>query len=117
TRFGVEEGERLDLGTLALPDARGLPDGFVYVAGGAFLAGGDPEAVRPRSAARELAWVDPFFIGRTEVKLGEYLAFVNDLSAEERSAHLPSPALVVARRDGGAITYVPARTFGEQPVN
>ncbi len=53
--------------------------GFVYVPGGPFISGGDPGAHDGQS--REEAETGNLFIGRYEVTMAEYIAFLNDLLA------------------------------------
>ncbi len=55
---------------------------FVYVPAGPFLMGGDPHAYLSGPRHVEVVKED-FFIGRYEVTAGEYLAFLNDLIAEQ----------------------------------
>ncbi len=52
-----------------------IPPGFVHIPGGPFPAGGDPDAFQSLQGTHE---VPDFFIGRFEVTMGEYLAFLND---------------------------------------
>jgi serine/threonine-protein kinase len=52
------------------------PAGFVWVAPGRFIRGGDPLAFTP--GAREETWHDGFWISRLEVSVADYLEFLND---------------------------------------
>jgi formylglycine-generating enzyme required for sulfatase activity len=57
------------------------PAGMVYVPAGPFFVGEPfPSA---DSRALELLWMDGFWIGRAEVTVGEYLAFVNHLQSTD----------------------------------
>lgn len=60
---------------------REIGKGFVYVPGGKFLMGGDPEA-RGAGPWREIE-VRDFFIGKFEVSMGEYRAFIEDLAGKK----------------------------------
>jgi serine/threonine-protein kinase len=66
--------------SLAMPEE--IPEGFVYVPAGKFIAGSDPEAEdytgEPRKETNPT--VDGFFIARYSVTCGEYLEFLNDRS-------------------------------------
>jgi eukaryotic-like serine/threonine-protein kinase len=64
-----------------------VPDGFVFVPGGPFVRGGDPQAsfAEPRQSDA----VDGFLIARFPVTLGEYIAFLNDLPEGEAAARAP----------------------------
>jgi eukaryotic-like serine/threonine-protein kinase len=72
-----------------LPDAAGIPPGFVYVPPGPFLVGGDPEAVRPLAQRRQEFWVAGVFVAEREVTMGEYAAFLEALPKSERDRHGP----------------------------
>jgi formylglycine-generating enzyme required for sulfatase activity len=53
------------------------PPGFVEIPAGPWIAGADPSG-RVLGWPREERWLDRFWIGRTEVTVADYLAFVND---------------------------------------
>jgi|GEM_PF-1853966 len=52
------------------------PEGFIWVAPGNFISGGDPDAIL--STTREKKHLEGFFIAEREVTLGDWLEFVND---------------------------------------
>lgn len=89
----LEPGENAKL-QLWLPPAEQVPEGFVYVPPGTFLAGSaDPEELRvglinapPLHPAR----TGPYLIARTEVTFGEWIEFLNDLPPLERARRTPS---------------------------
>lgn len=58
-----------------------VPDGFVYVPGGPFLRGGDPQAFD--SAEREAVDVPSFALAKVPVTMAEYLSFVHDLTRDD----------------------------------
>ena len=66
-----------------------IGEGFVYVPGGEFPAGGDSGS---SSWPRKVMDVDDFFIARFPVTCAEYLEFLNDVGAKEPErarAHAP----------------------------
>jgi serine/threonine-protein kinase len=77
---------------------------FVFVPGGEFLRGNDPEAVMPRSTAR--VHVDDFAIGRFPVTCAEYAAFLNTLDPEEAARRVPR-----MDRGGGPLWPLDARPW------
>jgi serine/threonine-protein kinase len=67
-----------------------IGEGFVYVPGGTFQAGGDPMA--PGAWTRHPRRVSGFFIAVFPVTAAEYLEFVNDLAARNpEAAHARLP--------------------------
>ncbi|MGE0712359.1 MAG: bifunctional serine/threonine-protein kinase/formylglycine-generating enzyme family protein [Planctomycetota bacterium] len=82
-----------------LPPAGGIPPGFVYVAPGEILAGGDPDAVRPLFRVAEPIWVRGFFIAEREVTVGEFRDFLAAIPPRECAANLPLAGQL--RLDGG----------------
>jgi formylglycine-generating enzyme required for sulfatase activity len=86
-------GERFEV-EVPLPAEKEVPEGYVYVPAGRFLVGStDPEPLRrgfmvcsPLHEAR----TDAFYIARTEVTIGEWLAFLDALDADERAKRIPS---------------------------
>ena len=68
---------RSEVVAVALPDPALFDSGFVYIPGGMFTSGGDPEAFDPRPQRR--VHVDPFFCGRFPVTFREYLEYINHL--------------------------------------
>ncbi|HHO54483.1 MAG TPA: protein kinase [Deltaproteobacteria bacterium] len=74
-------GQHLDLGSLPLPDD--LAPDEVFIAGGPFLAGGDP--VAPGAGPSQTLHLAPFVIARYPVTHVEYIAFLDHLSAQGRT--------------------------------
>lgn len=66
--------------SVRLPDESDFEEGFRYIPGGEFIAGGDPEAFAPREPER--VPVDPFFCQSVPVTFGEYLEWFNELYDE-----------------------------------
>jgi eukaryotic-like serine/threonine-protein kinase len=66
-------------GSVRLP--RALPDGFVFVPAGEFIAGGDP-FVQDAGPARPL-YVEDFLIARFPVTFRDYLTFLDDVQARD----------------------------------
>ena len=72
----VERGKE-HRNTVRLPEA--APEGFVYVPGGEFIAGEDPEASNYGGRRQEgRRTVEDFFIAKFEVTCAEYLEYLND---------------------------------------
>ena len=74
---------------LPFKDQLGVDD--IYVPGGWFLRGGDPDA--PSSVVQDRIWLDSFVIQRFPVTNRRYLRFLNDLvqrgREEEATQHVP----------------------------
>ncbi|HEY1546686.1 MAG TPA: bifunctional serine/threonine-protein kinase/formylglycine-generating enzyme family protein [Kofleriaceae bacterium] len=76
---------------IALPPLGSIDDDEIYVPGGPFVCGGDPQAAG-EVMPRQRVWVDPFVMRRHPVTNAELLAMVNALidtrepSAEELAA-------------------------------
>jgi eukaryotic-like serine/threonine-protein kinase len=76
---------------LALPQPSAIPPGFVFVPGGETLIGSNEENLRsglaesPMHAVR----VASFLVGLFEVTFGEYIAWLDTLSAAERERRRP----------------------------
>jgi formylglycine-generating enzyme required for sulfatase activity/predicted Ser/Thr protein kinase len=89
----LTRGERESI-ELALPAA--VPAGFVYVPAGRFLDGNANEADRKwyGTAPLHAARTDAFLIGRSEVTVGEWLAFLEALSPAERAQRTPKAVAV-----------------------
>lgn len=88
---------------------------FVYIAGGAYAIGGDVDA--PRGLPAQTVEVPPFLIGRHPITLGQYVAFLDAVAAED-----PERALSHAPRsmDGSRLylDYDPAtRRFAVPTVD
>ena len=110
---------------IALPPASAVPAGFVYIPAGRFLLGSAAdEAVRrdimgvpPLHAVRTSAYL----IGRTEVTMGQWLAFVRDLPAAEQARRLPRAETIegtvkVAARPDGAFELILQPTAAGQAL-
>ncbi|MBI3819626.1 MAG: protein kinase [Planctomycetes bacterium] len=52
------------------------PKGFLYIAPGTYISGGDPEAANPQP--RRIRALDEYWIAQTELGTSEYLEFLND---------------------------------------
>ncbi len=111
--------------TIELLPEGATPPGFVYVPGGPFLEGGDPQAFRPREGRRRE--LPGFFIARKELTNGEWYEFVNDPATlakiDERPAgthlYLPQDDRVLARPRSAGAGYewdVYSATSAESPV-
>ncbi len=80
---------------LALPQAAHIPPGFLYVPRGSFLFGtAADESIRQFFSAVPLHEVEtgPYLIARHEVTYGEYVAWLESLSPQERARHSPHGA-------------------------
>jgi serine/threonine protein kinase/formylglycine-generating enzyme required for sulfatase activity len=88
------ESLRIDV---TLPAVAEEPAGFVYVPAGRFLFGsGDDDDVRRsfyRTAPLHEVTTESYWIGRTEVTFGDWLAFLRALPAEDRARHTPRAEL------------------------
>lgn len=73
--FEVPRRRRVEVAARMNPAATS-PPGFVFVSGGPYRAGGDPQALN--SWAGEIREVSSFWIAKHEVTVGEYLEFLND---------------------------------------
>ncbi len=72
---------------IGLPPKEEVEPGFIYVAGGPYLSGGDREALNPRTLkTRE---VSPFFCAEFPVTFREYLAFLDDLPPGDARRRCP----------------------------
>ena len=84
-----------------------IGDDFVYVPHGPFIRGGDPNVGEPRPA--QTVHVDGFFMARDQVRLGDYIDFLDDLhrvDPDRAWAHVP-------RRDSGVDSL--ASRYFERP--
>ncbi len=97
---------------LYLPPEGGIPRGFVFIPGGEFRFGGDPEAVHP--ILGESRPLPPFLIARFEVTNQEWFEFLNDpaifanLSADGNRRLIPreqTQLLAELTEDGKAWTW------------
>jgi serine/threonine-protein kinase len=81
----ISAGEAVVARADLLPEGT-TPAGLVYVPAGPFLAG----EAHPGADSRplELLWIDGFWIGRTEVTVGEYLEFVDHLQSTAEGREL-----------------------------
>jgi serine/threonine-protein kinase len=67
-----------------LPTPDEVEEGFAYIAGGAFTAGGDPNSFDPRAPTS--VHVDSFFCARFPVTFREYLEWFNELYRDDPDA-------------------------------
>ena len=77
---------------IVLPPAERVPEGMIYVPAGRTLYGsGDDEATRGFLTHQPVHDVEvgPFLIGRTEVTIADYLAFLGALPEAGQKARLP----------------------------
>ncbi|AKF79645.1 serine/threonine protein kinase [Myxococcus fulvus 124B02] len=78
---------------LTLPEATQVPEGFVYIPPGRFLQGASESEYLRRAFffAPPLHEVETgaYLIARHEVTFGDYIAFLETLSPEERAARMP----------------------------
>ncbi|WP_342378690.1 SUMF1/EgtB/PvdO family nonheme iron enzyme [Myxococcus stipitatus] len=85
-------GEALAL-DLALPTPASVPQGFVYIPSGRFLQGASESEYLRRAFffAPPLHEVETgaYLIARHEVTFGEYIAFLETLTPDERTARMP----------------------------
>ncbi len=81
--FFVERGAALEARVRMRTDAE-IGSAYVYVPGGAFIAGGDPGAYE--SAPRAVAEAGDVYISKSEVTVDEYHEFIADLIAKGREA-------------------------------
>jgi eukaryotic-like serine/threonine-protein kinase len=94
TRYPILLGraERIDF-DVSLPEAERVPEGFVYVAAGRFLFGSTAEEETRRSffntAPLHESTTGPFLIAQHETTYADWLAFLDDLPAEERARRAP----------------------------
>jgi serine/threonine protein kinase/formylglycine-generating enzyme required for sulfatase activity len=89
----IARGERLTR-RLAVPLARAIPDGFVYVPGGRFLYGTDrDEETRQWLDAPPIHEVEtgPYLIARYEVTLAQWMDYLRALPEAERRLRTPQP--------------------------
>ncbi|HEY1812101.1 MAG TPA: bifunctional serine/threonine-protein kinase/formylglycine-generating enzyme family protein [Kofleriaceae bacterium] len=85
---------------IALPPFASIDEDEVYVPGGPFVCGGDPQAAG-EVMARQRVWVDPFVMRRNPVTNAELLAMVNAL-IDTRDPSAEELALGVVPRHRGA---------------
>jgi serine/threonine protein kinase/formylglycine-generating enzyme required for sulfatase activity len=86
------------------------PRGFVYVPPGPCIVGEGRGSANALDSAR--VWLDGFWIGRTEVTIGEYARFLDDPStrAEVRDGEEAQTFLRVPRRRAGETPWRPPCT-------
>jgi formylglycine-generating enzyme required for sulfatase activity len=88
----LARGETLAV-ALELPPAAAAPPGMIYVPPGRFLFGsadsGDARRGFLKAAPLHEVSTAGYFIGRYEVTFGEWIAFLDDLPAEERRRRSP----------------------------
>ncbi|WP_428262523.1 protein kinase domain-containing protein [Haliangium sp.] len=73
-------------GDVRMYDDDELGDEFVYIPGGPFIQGGDPQG--GWSLPRSEPFVEDFFIARHPVTLAEYMEFLDDLARDDLEAAL-----------------------------
>jgi formylglycine-generating enzyme required for sulfatase activity len=112
--FLLARGERLAR-AIAVPPRAGAPPGFVYIAAGRFLFGTDrDEGIRREFLATQplhAALTAAFWISRTEVTYGDWLAYLRALPPAERAARGPAaPDVAVEELPDGrfALSIEPA---------
>jgi serine/threonine-protein kinase len=93
------ETEALDVD---LPGSDRAEEGFLFINGGAYLCGGDPEAFDPRDPER--VHVGPFFCAELPVTFREYLVYFNELYERIGDEALPR-APQTRDSDGMLIRY------------
>lgn len=85
-------GEKLEA-EVPLPGEKEVPEGYVFVPAGRFLLGSaQPEPLRKgllNAEALHESRTGAFFIARTETTFGEWLAFLDELTPEERAKRTP----------------------------
>jgi serine/threonine-protein kinase len=97
----IEHGKERS-GTVNLYTEEEIGEGFVYVPAGRFIMGGDPD-VSAAGEERVERETGDFLIGRTEVTVGEYVEFLEDLlrregvaEARKRAPRTPqAPKLII----------------------
>ena len=85
---------------VVLPRLGELDDDEVFVAGGPYLCGGDPQAAG-EVMPRQRVWLDPFVLRRDPVTCGELLEMVNAL-LDEGTPEAEALALAAVPRHRGA---------------
>jgi formylglycine-generating enzyme required for sulfatase activity len=96
--FEVRRGERTEI-DIALPRASSVPDGFVYVAPGAFYFGDADELLRSQflgTVPLHVRKTDGYLIASHETTYREWIAFLEALPPTERARNLPDVS--IARR-------------------
>ena len=91
---------------LRLPPARGVPEGFVHVAPGAFLYGSqDEEAARQWFTAVPMHPVatGAYLIARTETTYAQWIEFLEALPPEERARRTPRIGVSATIQEGGGL--------------
>jgi len=102
----VERGRRVDV-AVDPPRRNQVPDGYVYVPPGEFLFGHANEADRVTfftTTPLRRRSTPAFLIGKTEVTIDDWLAYVDTLPAAQREARLPN---VPIKASGGGVTVKP----------
>ncbi|HEY6033159.1 MAG TPA: SUMF1/EgtB/PvdO family nonheme iron enzyme, partial [Kofleriaceae bacterium] len=114
----IEHGKRVEL-ALAAPPATAIPSGFVYIADGMSLYGSAADDETRRNFLSNVPLhprhTSPFVIGRHEVTIGEWLAFVDAQPEARRAALVPNIPLssgdggfaLVHAKDGWRLTVQP----------
>ncbi|HXU05835.1 MAG TPA: protein kinase [Polyangia bacterium] len=90
--FEIGRAQRVDVG-LALPAAKTIPKGFVYVAPGAFLFGDADEQFRTQfldAVPIHRRETSGYLIARNETTIRDWITFLDDLPAAERTRRTPA---------------------------
>jgi len=105
----IEHGKRVEL-ALASPPAEKVPAGYVYIADGMSLFGSAADDVTRRNFLSNVPMhprhTAPFLIGRNEVTIGDWLAYVDAQPEAQRAALVPNLPLT---SDAGGITLERAK--------
>ena len=88
----LERGEQLAI-EVPMPRSEQIPEGFVYIPRGRFLYGSarESEIRRTLLGAQPLhpVWTEAYLIGRTEVTVSDWMAFLADIDGADRERLLP----------------------------
>ena len=86
--------------------AGSVPTGFVYVPGGPFQLGGDPEALEARPASHP--WLPGYLISRFPVTMADWCAYLNAIDREEAWKRVPRGESGVKAESGTPYWELPA---------
>ncbi len=92
--FVVHRGEKLEF-DLQLPDAKRIPEGFIYIPAGSFRFGSDHEEILRKfflAIPEHETSTEAFLIARHETTYAEWIAYLDDVPAEERERILAGNA-------------------------
>jgi len=114
--FVIARDERVAQ-SVALSALAGIPPGFVLVPAGDFLYGShrqEDERKNMLAQPRHRVHGHAFWIARTEVTFGDWIAFLRALSTDERKRHLPSgPGVSLAEGPDGKFVLTLEPSPGE----